>query len=314
MDNLSKAVLRTLSWFDLQQYPLTTYECWFFLWQEETLPANISYRQIEETLQALKGAGWVVVNNGFWQLADSPPLVGIRMERARWSIAKKRRAEKAARLIAALPFVRLVALANTLSLNNAKQESDIDFLIIVRQGRIFFVRLITIILIQLLGWRRYGRKVTNRICLSFYLADDHLNIQSLAYDDDPYLTYWLVSLRQLAGNLSLAEFLRANYWLENHLPNSSKIWQLDSSENLLKKSQISLLERFLALKPLNMLEYLARWFELKLIKSHPKSRLGDGSSAVVVNDSVLKFHENDQRPFLAIHWREHSRQILNRAV
>jgi hypothetical protein len=60
-------------------------------------------------------------------------------------------------------------------------------------------------------------------------------------------------------------------------------------------------------------ERLARRFELWRIASHRESRLGDGTTAVVASNHVLKFHENDQRPALAQAFRQALQILLSEA-
>jgi len=56
------------------------------------------------------------------------------------------------------------------------EESDIDFLIIAKEGRLYTARLFATILIHLTGWRRYGDRVAGRICLNCYLSDKRPDI------------------------------------------------------------------------------------------------------------------------------------------
>ncbi len=306
MKLLEQAILRTLSWFDWQQQPLTTFECWYFLWCEPGETITVTPQEVAEALESLQAKSLVKSERGFWQLSDSVSYAEERLKRARWSIGKRHRAEQAANLIAHLPFIRLVAIANTLAFNNAKRDSDIDLLIITRPGRLYLARFLVTALMQIMGWRRHGQKIDNRICLSFYLSADHLNIKDLSYQDDPYLVYWLANLHPLVDKLIFAEFLQANKWAHPYLPN--RFTNLSSLANVAHRS--NWLERLLGGVVGNMLEYVTRRLQIFLIHRHKKSRLNDGTSAVVVSDSVLKFHESDQRPQLAHNFRSKQAIIL----
>lgn len=304
---LEQAILQTLAWFDWQQQPLTSFECWYFLWCDQGEIISATQSDVAGALETLQARGVVKCERGFWQLSDSPSYTNERLERARWSITKRRRAERAAKLISYLPFIRAVALANTLASNSAKQESDIDLLIITSAGRLYLSRLLVTILVQLLGWRRHGSRVANRVCLSFYLSDDHLNIKDLAYEFDPYLIYWLANLYCLVDKDIFNDFLQANNWVHNYVPN-----RFSKPHPKLEVSyKPTWLEGLLGGFVGNMLEYGARRLQLFLIRRHKNSRLNDGSSAVVVTDSVLKFHESDQRPQLAEKFQAKQTVILD---
>ncbi|OHA55713.1 MAG: hypothetical protein A2388_02795 [Candidatus Veblenbacteria bacterium RIFOXYB1_FULL_43_13] len=310
---LERAILNTLVWFDLWHQPLTAFECWYFLWNEDGLVADSIPSEVSSALISLENKKLVKINRNFWQLADSPSYTEERLARARWSIGKRQRAERVAKLIMKLPFVRLVALANTNASEGAKRDSDIDLLIIVKAGRIFLSRLLITTLVQLLGWRRHGVKVANRICLSFYLADNELNIKSLAYPDDPYLIYWLASLQPLADFGTFNNLLADNAWAQNFIPHRYLVFKAANTQTV-ANSKLIWPEQALVGRLGDVLEYGARRLQLFLISRHKDSRLGDGSSAVVVSNNILKFHESDQRPQLAKNFRERQQQILAKYI
>ncbi|MDP3985929.1 MAG: hypothetical protein U1C53_01010 [Candidatus Veblenbacteria bacterium] len=309
MATLEQAIVSTLSWFDILGQPLTAFECWYYLWDEDGSGGEATPQDVWRALDQLKARGAVVVERGFWQLTATRSYVPERLARARWSIKKFRRAQAAARLLARVPFVRLVASVNTLAMEGARQESDIDLFIVVRAGRLYLTRLFVTAVVHLLGRRRHGQRVTDRLCLSFYVSDDQLNLKPLAYVDDPYLSFWLVSMLPLTGLATFNRFLAANSWVEHSLPHRLAVgaapdlapttsWCARAAEWLLGGAVGT------------WLEAVARWGQVRRIKKHSASRLGDGTTAVVVTDSVLKFHETDQRPVLAGRFRARQHQAL----
>jgi len=86
------------------------------------------------------------------------------------------RAKVAGRLLAYVPFLRLAGLNGSLVRGDDNEQSDVDFLIIAVPGRLYTARFFSHLLIHLTGWRRYGRKTTDRICLNCYLTAIHPNI------------------------------------------------------------------------------------------------------------------------------------------
>lgn len=308
MTALEKAILKTFAWFDWQHQPLTSFECWYFLWCEKSEATKTTQQDVYNTLKNLQDGGLLKCDRGFWQLASSPSYVDERFSRARWSITKRRRAERVARLISHLPFVKLVALANTLASGSAKQDSDIDLLIVTRAKRMYITRLLITSLVQFIGWRRHGNKIANRVCLSFYLSEDHLNIKDLSYEHDPYLIYWLANLYPLTDKNVFQTFLQANSWSYDNLPNRYGT-QINRTEGGYKPTWS---ERLLGGRFGDMLEYVSRGFQLFLIRRHKNSRLNDGTSAVVVSNSVLKFHESDRRPQLAEIFINKQKELLDK--
>jgi hypothetical protein len=54
--------------------------------------------------------------------------------------------------------------------------SDIDFFIVVAEGHIFLTRILTTLIVHLLGIRRHGSHIAGRICMNRYAADSFLAI------------------------------------------------------------------------------------------------------------------------------------------
>ncbi len=82
-----------------------------------------------------------------------------------------------AKILRKSPFIRFVGLNGSLAVGTASPESDIDFLIIAAENRLYTVRFWATILLGLHGWRRRGRKIAGRICLNCYLATENLSIR-----------------------------------------------------------------------------------------------------------------------------------------
>ena len=62
-------------------------------------------------------------------------------------------------------------------MKNCEKNSDIDFFVVLEKGRIFTGRLFVTAMAHLLGMRRYGKKIKNRICLNYFITTDNLEIQ-----------------------------------------------------------------------------------------------------------------------------------------
>jgi len=88
-----------------------------------------------------------------------------------------RRAYTIANILRIAPFVRMVALDGSVASGKAREESDIDFFIVAKTGRIWTTRLFVTLIVHLTGFRRYGSKVAGRICLNRYQTEDYLEIR-----------------------------------------------------------------------------------------------------------------------------------------
>lgn len=313
---LETALIKTLTWFSFMHYPLTTFECWRYLYADGAQLPAVTPGEVASALERLLSAGRADGSGGFWWLAGADVTLQGRLRHARQAICKRRRALLAARLLRLVPFVCFVGLGNTLAFGIANPDSDIDVLIVLRRGRIFLGRLLATLAVQLAGWRRHGLHVVNRVCLSFYITESALDLAPLKYDDDPYLTYWLASLVPLFGEETYAKLVTANSWLASALPNWRGLRLAGGASQaahpvVLPRSRlVATLESFLQFLVGSWGEALARRFELALIRRHRDSRLDDGTRAVVVTNEVLKFHESDRRVELAAAFRQRASQAL----
>lgn len=86
------------------------------------------------------------------------------------------RAVTVARVLRYVPFLRMLGLNGSLVRGQEKEESDIDFLIIAKRGRLYTARFFATLLVELTGYRRKGNLVAGRICLNCYLPDNNLKI------------------------------------------------------------------------------------------------------------------------------------------
>lgn len=313
---LETALIKTLTWFSFTQHPVTTFECWRYLYTDDAPPLRVTPWDVQRSLERLVSVGCACRHEGFWWLVGADVTVEARSLHARQAITKRRRALQGARLLRLVPFVRFVGLGNTLAFGIANPDSDVDVLIVLRQGRMFLGRLLATLAVQLAGWRRHGQHVAGRICLSFYLVEPTLDLASLKYDDDPYLTFWLASLVPLFGEATYSKLAAANSWLTSALPNwrgrqlAGVASQVVHPVVFLRPWWAAALEGVVQFLGGSWGEVLARRFELALIRRHRNSRLGDGTRAVVVTNEVLKFHESDHRVELAAAFRERTGRAL----
>ena len=196
------------------------------------------------------------------------------------------------RVLRIVPFVSMVAVCNNLAFAKVDAKSDIDLFIVAKKGHMFTVRFFTVIILQILGVRMHGDKVSGRFCLSFFIDESHLNLRPIAISEDIYLAFWIKSLIPLIDNGVSEEFLEENFWAERFFENKSD-FVMDRSK-VLKKSWFTAVPRA-------MLWFLfGDWFESligrwQLARARWKSAPYD--DGVVVGENILKFHHHDRRTY-----------------
>ncbi len=283
-DSLAKIV-----WFDLFDYPLTLLELG------------------KEPDQKL--SSFITFTQGFYCLKNREYIIKTRLQRTALAHKKFKKARGAAKIFAHIPFVRMVGVGNTLGWNNARAESDIDFFIVAQQGRIFFVRFCTTLLAKIFRWRPTRSHKKDTICLSFFVADNALNLEPLQeptlitkWPYDMYLRFWIHQLTVLYDStVCYQEFITQNMWCRDFLPHAifpvtvaRRKVAVGRGARILKRVGEWMFGGKLGL----FVEQRLEAFQRAHLPRFLQKKLGCGTD-VVVNSGVLKFHDNDKRIWFA---------------
>lgn len=198
------AILRTLLYADIFDYPLTPVEIHHYL---------IGHPASPETVQtALNGSPWLAARltrmNGYFAAQDRAGLGALRDERRRSSTALWPRARRWAAIMGGLPFVRMVAVTGALAVDNAPPGDDIDFLIVTAPGRVWLTRAFAVALVRVA--RLFGVGLCPNYVLSrSALAQDQRNL---------FIAHDLAQMVPLVGHGVYTEMRAANRWAEAFLP------------------------------------------------------------------------------------------------
>ena len=305
-DILSSDLLMTIAYFDLFDYPLTTFEIWKWLWREDG--ERVSYGAVQNELEKNPEIKKYIVRRGaFWCLKGRENIVATREERYRLAIAKLQRARRVAHLFSYLPWIEGIAACNSLGYRNASTKSDIDLFIIVPPGTIWLVRFLTVGFLAMFGLRPMSEKIADTICLSFFVTSDTMNLEHLQKPEgDPYLTYWITQLTPLFGRGDVwQKFWEANSWIKKFLPNALSTtgrgtWLYgESLPSLTKVHDRELLSDYSMSVLVNNM--VRRW-QIAHLPQRLRERITVGGTDVVVSDQVLKFHDNDRRELYRDRW------------
>ena len=307
---LEKAILKTLAFFDIFDYPLTLVEIYKWLYQPDK---NYQLSDVSQFLDSENLKDKISDKNGFYFLKGRERIIQTRLERHQLAEKKFKIVLRTVKRLRWLVFVKMIAVCNTAGYNNAMAKSDIDFFIIIKSGRLWWSRLVIILLTQLLGLRRHNKKIANRICLSFYITEDHLNLSNIALPPaDPYLVYWLATLAPIYDLNQANDFWQANNWLKGYLPNfyrpvlNNRRFVTDGWPRRIFKKINS---RILTGPVGSWLEKVAEFIQLEKIKKNISSIASQPDTRVIIADDILKFHETDRREEYCLRWREKLKQL-----
>lgn len=288
----------TLAYFDQFSHPLTATELWNFLWQP---PQAVTWNEYLSILDRAVEARKIATSNGFYFLPDREAVVESR-QRAQVLVERKLKiARKAAPILSMVPGVEAIFVCNTVAAGWPSVHSDIDLLVIVKPGRLWLTRFLFTITTVLLTKRRHDHRIADHLCLSFYITRDQLNLSVVRGPlPDIYLIYWLQQLIFLAGDKSIPpELAKANEWVKEYTShyNSAQL----GVEPLARVSMLGkIFKKTGEFLSLTVFEKMARIVQKRKIDAQAHAP----APAVVVTDTMLKFHETDRREQYQKIWQE----------
>ena len=201
-----------------------------------------------------------------------------------------RRAKVVAFWLQLAPFVKLVGLNGSLSRGEAKETSDIDFLIIAGKNRIWTCRMFVTFITELSGYRRQGKKIAGMICLNRYQTNDFLNVL-------PKNEYHARVFSQLIPLVDIhdtySQYLKKNAWM------AKLSWPVKENRTIISHSHLlSLLRNF---QERCLRGGFGDWLE-KIFKKYQKRRILKDKRTMTavegrirVSDKELCFHPERSR-------------------
>jgi hypothetical protein len=294
---LKESVFATVCWFDVFHQPAALEEIHRFLLFQKAKKKDVA--------QALEKDSRIGKSFGFYFLRGKNASVIQRCGKQFQAGKLWKRVLKHLFIFRITPFLKLAAVGNTLAMGFPEKKSDIDLLVVAKKNRLFTARFFLTFLTQIFRMRRSRKKIQGRFCLSFFLAENSLDIEKISIDGkvyrpklgerrlDVYLAFWVATLTPIFGDAS--EFFAANNWVRRYFPNL----KLKTTQKRFRRKNF--LERALSGKFGNFLEKVLKNWQLNRAMRKQKNR---EKNAVIISEEMLKFHETDQRKDFREKWRE----------
>jgi len=300
MQAIEKAILQTIIYFDIFSYPLTLLELQKWLWQLKE-PDLLVLKNTIDHISEIKE------KNGLYFLRNSEKNIDLRIQRYNIAEDKFKKRWLYFKILAMMPGVRAIFICNTLSYSNSRSESDIDLAIIAAPQRIWTARFFTTVFAAFLHIRPTVKKTQDQICLSFYLEEEHLDLEKIKINNgqDIHFTYWLDQFFPIyAEDNVLEKFIHSNQWLKKDLPNS--IGSYATYQRQIKTGiAFRIIKKFLSLF---IFEKFYKKIQLKILPQHFKN-IAQISNNVVLSDHLLKFHDHDRREHYQQIWLDNCAKV-----
>lgn len=305
MRSLTDSIIDTLAFFAIFEFPLTTTEVFNWLWKP---PVGTTIVSVTQELEQLVASGVITSGGGYFFLGPISDALERRRQ-AHWLVAHKlQRARRALRWATWIPFLQAVFMCNTVAFGWPRPQSDIDVFVVVRRNRLWLTRLLLTLSIGLSGYRRHGQYVADRVCLSFYITDDVLDLESVQIEpNDILLTYWTIFLHPLYDPNSVAATIALqNKWAMVRVPHavSDQILHPSIAPHRVGDWFKKQLEFFLSGFMGDWLNKTVGLIQKRKMRGNAHSVQNQPDSRVVISDTMLKFHENDRRVVYRQQWEQ----------
>jgi cellulose synthase/poly-beta-1,6-N-acetylglucosamine synthase-like glycosyltransferase len=203
--NLEHAVLKTLAYADIFDYPLTAREIHRYL-----VGIRASLADIESLLTGTQLEKSITRTGKYFSLSGRQAIVQTRLRRSEVARQIWPNALRYGLLISGLPFVRMVAVTGALAVNNVEENADVDYLVVTEPGRLWVSRALIILLVRKAAWNGLT------LCPNYLVTTLSMDFE----DRNLYAAHELAQMIPVSGFNLYRQMRRINSWTDNYLPNA----------------------------------------------------------------------------------------------
>jgi hypothetical protein len=288
---LKEEVLSTLAFFALYELPLSPQRV------HELVGYHATLEEVQHMLVSLAADEKIIQVGNLYSLK---PWKAQDYRDKQIEISKKwRKIDRYHSWLAIIPYVNLVAVINSLAMGTADGDSDIDFFVITKNNRLYFVRSMIIVLFRILGLYKTKHKIKDKFCFGFFVTKNSLNLEHLLIKPaDPYFIYWMANMRPITDGKQYWELMQQNAWLTHKLPNFEPI----NRQATVKKPNFLIRTLKLILEILLWLPSFVAEPVLRRIHINHTFKLAENravTSTTIANERMLKLHAYDVRAQIA---------------
>lgn len=203
--SIKKDILATLAYYHLFDYPLRRSEIFLFLAHCD------DFKEFERGLRELLNESVIFKIGEFFSLHNNYSLAARRSRGNEKATLMLRKADKAASILSAFPFVRGVAVSGSLSKYFADENTDIDFFIITSANRLWIARTF----LHIFKKFTYLFNMQELFCMNYFIDEEELGI----LEKNIYTATEIATILPLCGGKIFDDFYKANAWAKSFFPN-----------------------------------------------------------------------------------------------
>lgn len=235
MTKFKKAILSTLAYADIFNYPLTLKEINHWLIQQSKgfrnhqRPASpnrgesaASAKDGSEPIEFLIKKNLIQKTKSYYHLKGRKSIVSLRQKRHQASLLKFKKAKKIAKLLSFITCIKLIAVTGALAMNNSDESDDIDLMIITKTNCLWGTRLLVNSLLDLFRLRRRPgqESAKDKFCVNLLLDESALFIHPSGRN--LYTAHEVTQIKPLyTKDNTYEKFITANSWVNNFLPHAT---------------------------------------------------------------------------------------------
>ena len=220
---LDRAVLKTIAYVDAYDYPLTANEVHRYL-----IGQRATESETNESLDNLRRNGGLLgCREGYYFQKGREDIVDTRMQRKEISELVWSRAAFYGNMMARLPNVRMVSVTGSLAVDNADIDSDIDYLIVTSDNRLWTTRAMIVLIVRLAAKRGIP------LCPNYLVAERAMAFQ----ERNLYTAREVAQMVPVSGWETYVRMREENKWVLELLPNASGAPNVDHTNKKTKSTR-----------------------------------------------------------------------------
>jgi hypothetical protein len=196
-------------------------------------------------------------------------------------------ARKYGHLLSYVPTVKLVATTGALAMNSAREDSDIDFMIISKKDTLWSTRIIVWTLLKLINVplrKPLNKKEKDKLCLNVWIDEADLIWPTMKRNI--YTAHEILQVVPLVNKDSTYErFINKNRWVGEYWPNAFGDTKTLRYQDTMKRNIFYLLIQLL----IKSVTYVTEPFAYKFQRLYMKPKI----TIETVTKTRALFHPND---------------------
>lgn len=216
MNYTQKAILQTLIYADMFNYPLTVSQIHRFLISNKPQSLSLINQNIKHSLQQQL----ISTHQNFFTLPARVEIISTIVKRQKYSQQKKNHAKQIAQQLSSISSLQAVFLTGALAMDNADSDDDIDVMLVTSPNQLWTTRLKIIRSLDQLGVRRKARMTLSKdlICPNIYVTTQSLGIPPKS--QNLYTAHEIAQVIPLFDKSYVySQFLNQNQWIKKFLAN-----------------------------------------------------------------------------------------------